>query len=234
MNTKTDIWIDPRTTIKLFSTHVIPNAKDNEELLSLVKLRKYRITAEAWVAAMYLMALREKHKDINYYLQQNPLDPPDFFGLGLYMENGIAKGYIKNIEVFRYVNESQLSLAEEIKKKIDKSYGSDTVLVCHITRSGFKESIGEIGDSLKEFDSKYEIWIVGGSSSDGNGDQLVAQVFPKIGQLFTFNIPDILKEKVEYPFVKRFPMTSLVKSDSLVIEKLGKEVLLTESFELIE
>lgn len=232
MKTTSDIWINPITVIKLFTRTLLSRSKKYKEILSLVKSRQLRVTVEAWRAAMYLIALSKQNGSIKHFLQDNPGNAPDFYGLDLFIKNGLPYGYIRGIEVFQYAPESNLPFIEEVKKKTDKAYDKKTVLVCQI-RKKFKDKIENIHREIQKLNPRNEIWVIGGSEKDNEGDQLVCQVYPIISAT-TISIPEVLQQDDTPAFVKGFPPKSMEKTDSLKFEPLGKQTLLTPEFQLIE
>src|SRR3989344_6223835 len=215
-----EVWIDPVAVVQLFTKTALFRTGNNEELLELVKQRKYKITTEAWRAAMYLLALGEINKNVKYFLRPNPKDPPDFYGLDLFMVDDNLRGYVRDIEVFQYPNESELTLTEEISKKINKNYSKKTSLICQITRKNFKDTLGNINKELSTYPKKYEVWIIG--SSGKNGIQIVAQVHPSL-QLVYIDISEMMLRTPSPSFIQGYPG----KSSGFIFENTGKKVTLT-------
>lgn len=232
MKTTPDIWINPITVIRLFTKALLSRSKKYEEVLSLVKSRQLKVTVEAWRAAMYLIALSKQNSSIKHFLQDNPGNAPDFYGLDLFIKNGLSHGYIRGIEVFQYAPESNLSFIEEVKKKTDKAYDEKTVLVCQI-RKKFQDKIENIHKEIQKLNPRNEIWVIGGSEKDNEGDQLVAQVYPMISTTI-MSIPEVLQLDDTPAFVKGLPPKSMEKTNSLKFECLGRQTLLTPEFQLIE
>lgn len=232
MKTSFDIWINPITVIKLFTKTLLSQTKEQEEIPKLVKSRQLRITVEAWRAAIYLIALGKQNSGVKHFLQHNPGDAPDFYGLSLFLKDGLPQGHVRGIEVFQYAPESNLSFIEEVKKKTDKSYGEKTVLVCQI-RKQFQDKIENIHKEIQELNPRNEIWVIGGSEKDSEGDQLVTQVYPMISATI-ISIPEVLQLDDTPAFVEGLPLKSMEKTNSLKFEHLGKQALLTPEFQLIE
>jgi len=229
-------WINPIAVIKVFSETALLNTKNTEELMQFIKKRPFRRTAEAWIAAAYLLALNVRYEPAKHYLQENsnPNDAPDFFGLSLFIENKIQSGNKKGIEVFRYTSESELSLEKELEKKIKKSYSKDTVLVFQITKSGFKMTLGQIQYLIKNLNPKNEIWVIGGS---GGKEVLVSRIYPEINSYKIY-----IKDYIDYKFLRDYP--AFIEADelkytkeesaSLKFENLGKKVELRSDFKLLK
>lgn len=232
MKTTSDIWINPITVIKLFTKTLVSRSKKYEEILSLVKSRQLRVTVEAWRAAMYLIAFSKQNSSIKHFLQDNPGNAPDFYGLDLFIKDKLPCGYIRGIEVFQYAPESRFSFIEEVKKKTDKAYDKKTVLVCQI-RKKFKDKIENIHREIQKLNPRNEIWIIGGSEKDNKGDQLVCQVYPILSAT-TISIPEVLQLDDTPAFVKSLPMKNMEKISFLKFERLGKQTLLTPEFQLVE
>lgn len=236
MRSTSDNWINPVAVIKVFTKNILYEARKGEDLLSIIKDKTFKRTAEAWIASMQLLALQQNNPSIKFFLQENPdrSDAPDFYSLWLHEENGLNKGYVKGIEVFRYTSESRLSFEEEFKKKFGKNYSRDTDLVCHITKKGFKEILGKISNKVKSLNPKNDVWIVGGGS---NKDVVVSKVYPKIERT-TININDILNisfSDKNPAFIESLPVRKMKELRSnLKFKKMGKSVLLTPEFNLIE
>lgn len=229
---KDKIWINPSAIIKVFSLGVIAKAKNIDEITTILKSdKRLRKTAEGWIAAMVMKALQKK-TNLSYFLMENKEDPPDFFGIGLFMEMGIQKAFRKDIEVFRYGNESRLDLIQEISKKVKKAYSDKTILVCQITKEGFKTKLGEIHENVKLLKPHNEVWIISGG---GNGEQIVSQVFPQM-ELYSINISDVLSE--EYgrnnpAFIFEEPLTKIPREDKVVFDRLGRSTILLPDLTLI-
>lgn len=229
MLTDNNIWINPITVIKLFTRYILSKVTLPEDISELVKNSRLKPTTEAWRAAMYLLALEKKSPEINHYMQMNPDDPPDAFGLELFMRDGLLNGHIRGIEVFQYPQESELSFEEELKKKIDKAYDKDTVLICHVRKKEFKNTIGNIHESMKKLHPRNEIWIIGGSQSDQMGDQLVAKVFPNT-DMVQINIHEVMNMRGYKDFIQG----GLGVRRSMIFEPTGKEMILTPDFQIKE
>lgn len=214
---KTD-WIHPKVVIKLFANTVSEGISDISEFSDFVKSRDLKITTEAWRAAMYLVALSETFGFPHIYLQSNPKDPPDFYGLCLFERDGFVRGYEIEIEVFQVPNETPLSVLDEIEKKTKKAYSPKTVLVCHIRKSGFKATIGQLHDLVKKLNPTNEIWIIGGASTDDLSNELVAQIYPVL-KVVKIDIGRILKENIENSFIR----ATRGLQEELKFEDLGKK-----------
>lgn len=236
MKSTKDNWINPVSVIKLFTNNVLYKTKKGEDLMAIVKDRMFRRTAEAWIASMQLLALQKNNPEIKFFIQENSnrSDAPDFYSLWLHKENGLNKGSVKGIEVFRYTSESPLSFEEEFKKKFNKSYSKDTDIICHITKSGFRETLGQISDKIKLLNPKNDVWIVG---ADDKKDILVSKVFPTVGKTIV-NVEEVMSmpfSDKNPAFIKSLPVQKMEELKSNIkFEKLGKGVLLTPEFDLVE
>lgn len=197
---KTD-WIHAKVVIKLFANTFSHGISDISEFSDFVKRKDLKITTEAWRTAMYLIAMSETFGVPHIYLQRNPKDPPDFYGLCLYERDGRVTGEEMEIEVFQVSDESPLTVVHEFKKKIIKAYSSKTVLVCHLCKSGFRSTIGQLHDLVKNLNPTNEIWIIGAISPNGLSDEIVAQIYPVL-RAVRVDIGKILKEQIEYPFIR--------------------------------
>lgn len=237
MKSTVDNWINPVAVIKLFTNSISYKIKKGKDLSSIIKDRPFKRITEAWIASIQLLALAQKNASINFFIQENHnrSDAPDFYGLWLHKDSGLNKGYVKGIEVFRYTSESPLSLEEEFKKKISKNYSKDTDIVCHITKKGFRQTLGQISDKIKSLNPKNDIWIVG---SDETKDVLVSKIYPEISKT-TINIVNVLNisfSDKNPAFIKSLPVRKMeeLRTGGVKFEKLGKKVLLTPEFDLIE
>lgn len=226
MNAESKTWINPRTVIKLLSKTLLNRTSSPSDILSITKSRELKITVEAWRASMYCIALEKLDSNVRCFIQQNLKDPPDFYGLNLFMENGKLAGYESDIEVFEYPDESKLKIFDEIKKKILKAYSSKTILICHITNTNFKESLGSIYEKICTLHPKNEVWVIG-SAQDGI-NQIVARVYPDLLKV-EVDISKILKSASKPAFITGV----MGKSDSLTFENTGKQMLITPQFEII-
>ncbi len=227
MNQNTNkIWINPVTVIKLFTKTAGSLYLSGTGVLDMVKMRKYKPSAEGWATALYYLAREKGELGAQFFIQKNEIDPPDFFGLELNKSEGLLRGYVRGIEVFRYVDESKFSLLGEIQKKIAKAYSSDTILLCHITRKDFKQTLGQIHDDLAKLKPQHSIWIIG---SDEEGDQLVSEVYPGLRKMH-IDIKGILARDSNPAFLEGYQG----KSEDVLFYGTGKRLLLTPEFELKE
>ena len=213
-------WVNPEVLIKLFANTVKRGISDISQFSDFVKKRDLKVTTEAWRAAMYLVALSRITGTPDIYMQYNPKDPPDFFGLQLYEQDDLVKGYVLEIEVFQVPDESPLSLIQEIQKKVAKYYSKNTVLVCQIRKSGFHSTLGEIHEQITELKPKNDIWIIGGASPNGLSDHIVAQVYPEVSDV-RIDITEILDKEVEQPFIR----ASRGRQKKLQYEMLGHKLI---------
>lgn len=225
MRTNDNVWINPNSAVKLFTKYVTSKAQNIEELKLVIKERSFKPTVEAWIASMYLLAMDKLYPDVRHFLQHNPNDPPDFYGLDLFNESGLIHGYIRDIEVFEYVPETTLTLSDEINKKIQKAYSRKTILVCHI-RKTLKETVGNLHEMVRSLNPRNEVWIIGGRS-DGDSPNLVAQIFPDMNAV-TVDVDDVLHSDIQPAFIEG----TMGKSTEMVFEPTGKSILLTPEFKM--
>lgn len=225
MNADSKTWINPRTIIKLLSKTLLSRTSNPSEVLSVTKSRELKITVEAWRASMYCLAVEKLDSSSRCFIQQNLKDPPDFYGLNLFMENGKLVGYENDIEVFEYPNESKLEIFDELKKKILKAYSSKTILICHITNTNFKESLGSIYEKVLTLHPRNEIWIIGSAQDEVN--QIVARVYPNLIKV-EIDVSKILETESKPAFITGI----MGKSNSLTFENTGKQMLITPQFEI--
>src|SRR3972149_9022017 len=69
-----DILVNPQTVIRLFARSYLVLKGD------LLYKREYKVTREAWITSMYLLALQHYKKGRDWWLKPNPEDnSPDFF-----------------------------------------------------------------------------------------------------------------------------------------------------------
>jgi hypothetical protein len=228
MRTTNNIWINPIIAIRLFTKTLLSRSSMPEEDIKIIKDRKLKVTVEAWSAAMYLLALDKDQPNVKHFFQPNPNDPPDFFGLDLFIESNVLLGYVRDIEVFQYVSESSLSLEEEISKKVKKAYSKETVLVCHI-RKTFTDTVGHIYDLVNDLKPKNDVWIIGGSEKDHNSPNLVAQVFPVMKAIHV-DVAEVIKTDARPAFIQG----SMGKNTNMIFEPTGKSLRLTPEFEINE
>lgn len=200
MNAPSKTWINPAVVVRLFTKTANSIAVADGQVDGLLKRRDFRVTAEAWRAALYLLAMSRIYKNRQYFLQHNPNDPPDFYFLELFTRNGFVNGYEGEIEVFQVPPESQLSVYDEVEKKIQKRYSSKTVLVCEV-RNDLRATLEDVHAALTALQPNNEIWFIGASEKTAANEVLVAEVFPKIRPV-AINIDEIVKSEPHPAFVE--------------------------------
>lgn len=193
-------WIHPKVVIKLFANLVARSIEDLSEFNELVKQRDLKITVEAWCAAMYLVALMKLLGHETIFMQANPDDPPDFYGLHLFEKEGRVLGYEMEIEVFQVAPES-ISPLEEIRKKVAKKYSVKTVLVCLVRKPDFINTLGSLHELVSSLSPKHQVWVIGGDDLTDASEHVVARIFPGLQQV-GIDVAEIVGEKVEYSFVE--------------------------------
>lgn len=194
-NAPSKTWINPYVVIKLFENTVKHNVSNLQEFRELIKKRKFKVTVEAWPAAIYLIAMSKYYNESHFFIQANPDDPPDFFGLRLFKKDNIVQGQELEIEVFQVPPESKLSVIEEIQKKVKKNYSKKTILICHIRNNKFSNT-KLIHEEICKLNPNNEIWIIASANHEDTSKLIVSRIFPDCYAI-KLDLEDLLNYKIE-------------------------------------
>lgn len=219
-----DILVNPYTAIRLF-------AKTYRYFGDIIlKNKKYRVTREAWIASMFLIALK-KYTNQEWYFKPEKRDgSPDFYCYTFILDK-VKGGSIKpemKLEVFEWRKEDNESdfLRALSRIKLDKIVDPNITIVCYIKRDAVVPSAVELNKQIKELNPKVrDIWYIGSIGLDSKNWR-VTQIFPNTLAI-DIDYDEILETKEEHSFITAYRG----KSKKLEYEPTGKQVLLTPEFE---
>ena len=171
-----EILVNPYTAIRLFAKTYLGVGN-----LLLVD-RKYKVTREAWIASMFLIAI-SKHTKLDWWLTP-VLDSgsPDFNCYSFTRSekwNGNNKSLLK-LEVFEWRKEdSKADFLEALKKiKLNKIIDPQITIVCYVKRFAVIPPAVELREKLKEINPKVkDIWFLGDITADSRMWR-VTQIYP--------------------------------------------------------
>ncbi|MFH0943204.1 MAG: hypothetical protein V1810_03460 [Candidatus Beckwithbacteria bacterium] len=218
-----EILVNPCTAISLLERSAREAGLD-----TINTERFYERTREAWIASVFLLALRKIEGNPWWFKvnSEKHLAPDVFAYKFLEFEPRKTRRLEKFIEVFRWVKNTKTTLIGEIEKKLNKHYPSSFTLVCYVMRKG-KIKLAKINSKLRKIrPNSSEIWILG-TSKQNPRDVLVGRVWPEL--LTTkINIDDECAILTEPKFL--VPYRGYKKD--LMYEKLGKTALLKPNFDV--
>lgn len=218
--------VNPYTAIKLFAKTYLAYGQ------IVLSGRKYKLTREAWIAAMFLIAVMNKYGS-NWWLTpiSDESGSPDFNCFSLVMSDtklGAEKQQMK-LEVFEWrksvPDEEFISALQRIK--LNKIIDPSITLVCYIRDGGYISPATELNTKLKEIQPKVkDIWYLGDVSQDARIWR-VTQVYPNLVAI-DIDYDQILIKKEGYSFIHTYRGSS----DQLIYEHTDQQLLLTPEFEL--
>jgi len=225
MNNKTDdMLVHPCTAIKLLERSV----KD-VGLNKIIRDRFYEKTREAWIASVFLLALR-KIEGHPWWFKVNSdkhLAPDIYAYRFIEYEPRKVERQKRLIEVFRWVKTAKTTLLEEIERKIKKNYPSTFTLVCYVMKEE-KVELQKIYTTLKKINPNlFEIWIVG-TSKEKLRNILVGRIWPEVFSTKINLEESCIKTKDEPKIL--VPHRGYVKNS--FYEKIGKVAILKPDFSL--
>jgi len=219
-----EILVNPHTAIRLF-------AKTYLRIGDLVlKDRKYKVTREAWIASMFLIAI-SKHTKFDWWFTPVSDGSPDFNCFSFTRSekwNGNNKSLLK-LEVFEWRKEDKEDdFFEALKKiKLNKIIDPQITIVCYVRRLAIIPPAVELNKKLKELNPRVkDIWFLGDVTSDSKMWR-VTQIYPNTLAV-DLDYDEILSTEVEHKFMHSYRG----KSDEVKYEPTGKKVYLTPEFEL--
>lgn len=221
-----EILINPYTVIRLFARTYLSIGE------TLFTDRKYRVTREAWIASMFLLALKNQSDEEWFFKPETVSGSPDFYCYTFLHDKkrgGSIKPEIK-LEVFEWRKEEiEKDFIEALKKiKLNKIVDPQLTIVCYIRRNevispavGLNKILKKVGPKVKD------IWYVGDVTPDSKIWR-ITQIFPNTLAI-DIDYDQVLSTKEKHSFIHSYRG----KSDKLEYESTGKQVRLTPTFDLI-
>ena len=222
-----EILVNPITAIRLFAQTYLTYGDE------VFKDRKYKLTREAWITSMFLIA-RGQHEKSEWWLTP-VLDSgsPDFNCYSFFHNNKSdfsIRSKLK-LEVFEWRKEqNEPDFLEALKKiKLNKIIDPEITLVCYARIDGIIPPAVDLYPKIKKINPHIkDIWYLGDISGDASIWR-VTEVFPDILAI-DLNYDQILNTKETHSFIYAYRG----KSDKLEFEHTGKKILLTPEFEIKE
>lgn len=221
-----EILINPYTAIRLFAKTYLSIGT------TIFTDRKYKVTREAWISSMFLLALNKHLNQDWYFKPETHSGSPDFYCY-TFIHNKLRGGSIKpeiKLEVFEYRKEENESDFIEVLKKIklNKIVDPQLTLICYIRRNQKIPPAVELNEKLKEIKPRVkDIWYLGDITPDSKTWR-VTQIYPNMLAI-DLDYDEILSTKEEHSFIHSYR----AKSNKLEYEHTGKKVRLTPEFDLI-
>ena len=220
-----EVLINPYTAIRLFA-RVFLSVGD-----SVLKDRRFKVTREAWIASMFLLAIK-KHTDLDWYLSQELFDGSPDFNCYTFKRNEVMGGNDKpllKLEVFEWRKEdSETDFLKALKKiKLDKIIDPEITLVCYIRRDASIPPVIKLNEEIIKMNPRVkDVWYLGSVSPDYKIWR-VAQLFPNVLAI-DIDYDEILSTREEHSFVYAYRG----KSAGVENEATGKSIILTPEFEI--
>jgi len=220
-----EILVNPYTAIRLFA-RIYLHLGD-----VMFKDRKYKVTREAWISSMFLLALKKHSGEEWYFKPETKAGSPDFFCYTFIYDQskrGSTRPEIK-LEVFEWRKEdSENDFIEALKKiKLNKIVDPQLTLICYIRRNQNIPPAVKLNQKLKEIKPKVkDIWYLGDVTPDSKTWR-VTQIYPNTLAI-DLDYDEILTTKEEHSFIHAYRG----KSDKVEYEPTGKKVHLTPDFSL--
>jgi hypothetical protein len=221
-----EILVNPLTAVRLFARTYLALGEE-----SLFKDRKFKITREAWIASMFLLALK-KHTTQDWYFKPETKDgSPDFYCY-TFIEDKSKGGNIKpqiKLEVFEWrKEEDEANFIEALKKiKLNKVIDPQITILCYIRRNSVIPPAVDLNKKLKEISPKVkDIWYLGDVTPDSKTWR-ITQIYPNTLAI-DLDYDEVLSTKEQHSFIHSYRG----KSEQLEYESTGKTVRLTPEFEL--
>ncbi len=197
----------------------------------VMKDRKYKVTREAWIASMFLIAL-SKNSGLDWWFTpvSDNSGSPDFNCYTMKMSakyKGANKNRIK-LEVFewRKSNPSEEFISALTRIKLNKIIDPEITLLCYIKDGGTIPPAVLLNSRLKQINPKVkDVWYLGDVSRDGKTWR-VTQIYPNLLAI-DIDYDEILHTKEEHSFVH----TYRASSEKVEFEHTDQQVLLTPEFE---
>lgn len=221
-----EILVNPYTAIRLF-------AKTYLHFGDMVfRDRKYKITREAWICSMFLLALKKNSGEDWYFKPETKTGSPDFYCY-TFIHDKSKKGSIRpelKLEVFEWRKEDgKNDFMEALKKiKLRKIVDPQLTLICYIRRNQKIPPAIELNKQLKELKPKVkDIWYLGDITPDSKTWR-ITQIYPNTLAI-DLDYDEIITTKEEHSSIHAYRG----KSEKMEYEPTGKKVLLTPEFNII-
>lgn len=221
-----EILINPYTAIRLFAKTFLNFGG------VIFTERKYKVTREAWISSMFLLALKKHAGEEWYFKPDTDGGSPDFYCY-TFIHDQSKRGSTKpemKLEVFEWRKEdSENDFIEALKKiKLNKIVDTQLTLICYIRRNHNIPPAGVLNRQLKKIKPKVkDIWYLGDVTPDSKTWR-VTQIYPNT-LAFDLDYDEILTTKEEHSFIYAYRG----KSDKVEYEPTGKRVRLTPEFKLL-
>lgn len=220
-----EILVNPHTAIRLFAKTYLAFGN------SVITNSKYKVTREAWIASMFLIALNQQSKLEWWLTPVLKSGSPDFncYSFTRSDDGSFTNRSLLKLEVFEWRKEQdEADFLEALKKiKLRKIVDPELTVVCYIRRNSLIPPAIELNPKLKEINPHVkDIWYLGDVSGDVTIWR-VTQLYPNTLAI-DINYDQILQTKEIHSFLHAYRG----KSDKLEFEPTGKKVLLTPEFRL--
>lgn len=221
-----EILVNPYTAIRLFAKTYLRIGD------VMLKDRKYKVTREAWISAMFLLALKKDSDEDWYFKPETKAGSPDFYCY-TFIYNQSRGGSIKpemKLEVFEWRKEdSENDFLEALKKiKLNKIVDPQITLICYIRRTQHIPPAIVLNQQLKKIKPKVkDIWYLGDITPDSKIWR-VTQIYPNTLAI-DLDYDEILATREQHSFINVYRG----KSDKMEYEPTGKKVNLTPEFDLL-
>ncbi len=221
-----EILVNPYTAIRLFARTYLAFGE------AVLKDRKFKVTREAWTAAMYLLGI-SKNSGNDWWLTPvtDNSGSPDFYCYS-FIRNRSDKYTIKErikLEVFEWRKEEKAdNFLDALKRiKLDKIVDREITLVCYIRRNSKVPPAVKLKEQIKKCSVRVkDVWYLGNIDPDGKMWR-VTQLYPN-NLAIDLDYDEILVTREKNSFLHAYKG----KSDSVIYEHTGNQVLLTPEFEL--
>lgn len=219
------VLVNPQTAIRLFVRTYVRIGNE------IFRNRKYKITREAWICSMFLLALK-KHSGGEWFLTpERKYGSPDFH-CHTFVRSKKMDGYDKpeiKLEVFEWRgNDVEHDFLKALNKiKLHKLVDPQLTLLCYIRKSTTIPSAIQLNKKLKELNPKVkDIWYLGDVTPDSKTWR-VTQVYPNTLAI-NLDYDKVLSSTEEQSFIYAYRG----KSKEMKYEPSGKQVILTPEFEI--
>lgn len=217
--------VNPYTVIRLFAKTYLSFGD------KILKDRKYKVTREAWIASMFLIAL-SNDSGTQWWLTpvSDSSGSPDFNCYTLKISTkykGAEKSRIK-LEVFEWrksdPSEEFISALQRIK--LNKIIDPEITLLCYIKDDGLIPPATELNSRLKLINPNIkDIWYLGDVSLDAKIWR-VTQIYPNL-MAIDIDYDEILNTKEQHSFIH----TYRASGEKIEFELTNQQVILTPEFE---
>lgn len=222
-----EVLVNPITAIRLFKNVFL----DVGDLI--LRDRKYKVTREAWIGSMFLLAIKKQFNQEWYFRPETKDGSPDFYCY-TFIYNVEKGGSIRpeiKLEVFEWRKEDgESDFFEALKKiKLGKIIDPNLTLVSYVRRGTILPPAIVLNEKLKKLKPKIkDIWYIGDVTPDSKIWR-VTQIYPNTIAI-DLDYDEILSSKEDHGFVYSYRG----KSKGVEYEHAGEKVLLTPEFKFDE